>query len=83
MSNSVLPVGISPHFQDVFIPTLLAYCGTIPNPWDLPRPLEDIIAELWLVVFPQTLPYNAQPSGLRAFALWVASAFQYLLITNP
>ncbi|KAL4062952.1 hypothetical protein V8B97DRAFT_2026598 [Scleroderma yunnanense] len=46
--------------QEVFIPTLLAYCGTFQHPWDLPQPLGDIIAELWPFVFPPSLPYDAQ-----------------------
>ncbi|KAI6031142.1 hypothetical protein BKA83DRAFT_4121896 [Pisolithus microcarpus] len=62
-SKSMLPEDISVRFQEVFIPTLLAYCGTTPNPWNLPCSLEDIIAELWCVVFPPTLPYNVQLYG--------------------
>ena len=54
---------ISPQFQDMFIPTLLAYCGMVPNPWDLQQPLHTIIANLWLVVFPQ-IPYEEQSYGV-------------------
>ncbi|KAI5996949.1 hypothetical protein EDD15DRAFT_2194665 [Pisolithus albus] len=61
-SNTTLPEEISPRFQDVFIPTLLAFCGTVPNPWNLPHPLQDIIADLWPVVFPQ-IPYDEQQHG--------------------
>ncbi|KAL4079460.1 hypothetical protein J3A83DRAFT_4185477 [Scleroderma citrinum] len=56
----MLPDEVSPWFQEVFIPTLLAYCGTFQHPWDLPQPFEDIIAELWPFVFPLSLPYDAQ-----------------------
>ena len=62
-SNAGLPEEISPRFQDFFIPTLLAYCGTVPNPWDLPQPLHVIIADLWPVVFPQT-PYQERSYGV-------------------
>ena len=60
----MLPDEISPQFQDVFVPTLLAYCGTFQYPWDLPKPLEDIISELWPFVFPPSLPYDAHLYGL-------------------
>ncbi|KAI5989673.1 hypothetical protein EDD15DRAFT_2198362 [Pisolithus albus] len=36
-SKSMLPEEISIQFQEVFIPTLLAYCGIIPNLWNLPH----------------------------------------------
>ncbi|KAI6099663.1 hypothetical protein F5141DRAFT_1066486 [Pisolithus sp. B1] len=49
-SKSMLPEDISVWFQEVFIPTLLAYCGTTPNLWNLPCLLEDIIAELCCMV---------------------------------
>ncbi|KAI6009293.1 hypothetical protein EDC04DRAFT_2610613 [Pisolithus marmoratus] len=61
-SNTMLPKEISLWFQDIFIPTLLAYCGMVPNPWNLPHPLQDIIADLWPVVFPQ-IPYDEQQCG--------------------
>ncbi|KAI5994309.1 hypothetical protein EDC04DRAFT_2613213 [Pisolithus marmoratus] len=54
MSKSMLPKEISIQFQDIFIPTLLAYCGTTSNPWNLPCPLKEIIAELWLTSVPMT-----------------------------
>ncbi|KAI5985830.1 hypothetical protein EDD15DRAFT_2373720 [Pisolithus albus] len=50
-SNATLPLEISPRFQDVFIPTLLAYCGTVPNPWLIL--LQETFSALWPVVFPQ------------------------------
>ncbi|KAI6122149.1 hypothetical protein EDD16DRAFT_1705256 [Pisolithus croceorrhizus] len=62
-SKSMLPEDISVWFQEVFIPALLAYCGTTPNLWNLPCLLEDIIAELWCVVFPPMLPYNVELYG--------------------
>ncbi|KIM58989.1 hypothetical protein SCLCIDRAFT_27693 [Scleroderma citrinum Foug A] len=61
-SNAKLPAEITPQFLEVFIPTLLAYCGTVPNPWYLPHPLQDIITNLWPAVFPQ-IPYNEQLYG--------------------
>ncbi|KIM70174.1 hypothetical protein SCLCIDRAFT_19106 [Scleroderma citrinum Foug A] len=61
-SNAKLPAEITPQFLEVFILTLLAYCGTVPNPWYLPHPLQDIIANLWPAVFPQ-IPYNEQLYG--------------------
>ncbi|KIM62607.1 hypothetical protein SCLCIDRAFT_24901 [Scleroderma citrinum Foug A] len=68
-SNATLPQEISPHFQDVFIPTLLAYCSTIPNPWFLQ--LQDIIPDLWKVVFPR-VPYNEQLFGTGTITFRVA-----------
>ena len=58
-SNTALPEAISQCFQEIFIPTLLTHCGTFLNPWNLPLPLSDIIANLWQVVFPQ-ICYNEQ-----------------------
>ncbi|KAI6041788.1 hypothetical protein EDC04DRAFT_2601421 [Pisolithus marmoratus] len=55
--NAMLPHEISPQFQDVFIPTLLAYCSTVPNPWLIP--LQDAFSALWPVMFPQ-VPYDEQ-----------------------
>ncbi|KAL4067127.1 hypothetical protein V8B97DRAFT_1919142 [Scleroderma yunnanense] len=54
---------ILPQFQDIFIPTVLAYCSIALNPWDLQQPLHVIIANLWPVVFPQ-IPYEEQLYGV-------------------
>ncbi|KAI5997115.1 hypothetical protein EDD15DRAFT_2194781 [Pisolithus albus] len=75
-SNTTLPEEISPRFQDVFIPTLLAFCGTVPNPWNLPHPLQDIIADLWPVVFPQ-IPYDEQQHGPGTSVFLVARQCVY------
>ena len=81
-SNAKLPAEITPQFLEVFILTLLAYCGTVPNPWYLPRPLQDIIANLWPAVFPQ-IPYNEQLYGSGTSVFRVASILWHLLICPP
>jgi len=73
-SNATLPGEISPRFQDTFIPMLLAYCSTIPNPWILPEPFEDLITEFWLVMFP-CIPYNKQLYGAGTLVCHVVSHF--------
>ncbi|KAL4071108.1 hypothetical protein V8B97DRAFT_1917682 [Scleroderma yunnanense] len=46
--------------QDVFIPTLLAHCGTFLNPWN--PLLSNIIASSWQVIF-VSIPYDEQLYG--------------------
>jgi len=58
---------------------LLAYCGTVPNPWKLPHPLQDIITELWLVIFPQFL-YDEQLYGSGTPVFLVASVLWHLFV---
>ncbi|KAL4069121.1 hypothetical protein J3A83DRAFT_4189014 [Scleroderma citrinum] len=47
-------------FHDVFIPTLLAHCGTFLNPWN--PLLSNIIASSWQVIF-VSIPYDEQLYG--------------------